>query len=82
MQAIYQDYQELSLSRSGLKRLYGLSLTLSLLLALLSALVLAIVFSERLSAPLRPARGRHARGGAGRLQPAPPGAQSTTSSAC
>jgi PAS domain S-box-containing protein len=52
VQAIYQDYQELSLSRSGLKRLYGLSLTLSLLLALLSALVLAIVFSERLSAPL------------------------------
>ena len=52
VQSIYQDYQELSLSRSGLKRLYGLSLTLSLLLALLSALVLAIVFSERLSAPL------------------------------
>jgi PAS domain S-box-containing protein len=52
VQAIYQDYQELSLSRGGLKRLYGLSLTLSLLLALLSALALAIVFSERLSAPL------------------------------
>jgi len=52
VQSIYRDYQELSLSRSGLKRLYGLSLTLSLLLALLSALALAIVFSERLSAPL------------------------------
>ncbi len=52
VQAMYQDYQELSLSRTGLKRLYGLSLTLSLLLALLSALVLAILFSERLSAPL------------------------------
>jgi nitrogen fixation/metabolism regulation signal transduction histidine kinase len=52
VQAMYQDYQELSLSRSGLKRLYGLSLTLSLLLAMLSALVLAILFSERLSAPL------------------------------
>ncbi len=52
VQAMYQDYQELALSRSGLKRLYGLSLTLSLLLALLSALVLAILFSERLSAPL------------------------------
>jgi PAS domain S-box-containing protein len=52
VQEIYQDYQELSLSRSGLKRLYGLSLTLSLLLALLSALALAILFSERLSAPL------------------------------
>jgi two-component system, NtrC family, nitrogen regulation sensor histidine kinase NtrY len=52
VQGMYQDYQELSLSRQGLKRLYGLSLTLALLLALLTALVLAIVFSERLSAPL------------------------------
>jgi PAS domain S-box-containing protein len=52
VQGIYQDYQELSLSRQGLKRLYGLSLTLALLLALLTALVLAIAFSERLSAPL------------------------------
>ena len=52
VQGIYRDYQELSLSREGLKRLYGLSLTLALLLALLSALMLAILFSERLSAPL------------------------------
>jgi PAS domain S-box-containing protein len=52
VQGMYQDYQELSLSRQGLKRLYGLSLTLALLLALLTALLLAIVFSERLSAPL------------------------------
>ena len=52
VQEIYRDYQELSLSRQGLQRLYALTLTLSLLLALLSALLLAIVFSERLSAPL------------------------------
>ncbi|MFL6580332.1 MAG: ATP-binding protein [Burkholderiales bacterium] len=52
VQEIYRDYQELSLSRLGLQRLYGLTLTLSLLLALLSALLLAILFSERLSAPL------------------------------
>ncbi len=52
VQATYRDYQELSLSRLGLKRLYALTLTLSLLLALLSALLLAIFFSERLSAPL------------------------------
>ena len=52
VQEIYRDYQELSLSRLGLKRLYALTLTLSLLLALLSALLLAIVFSRRLSAPL------------------------------
>jgi PAS domain S-box-containing protein len=52
VQETYRDYQELSLSRSGLKRLYALTLTLTLLLALLSALLLAILFSERLSAPL------------------------------
>ena len=34
VQGMYQDYQELSLSRQGLKRLYGLSLTMALLLAL------------------------------------------------
>jgi len=52
VQEIYRDYQQLSLSRQGLQRLFALTLTLSLLLALLSALLLAIVFSERLSAPL------------------------------
>ncbi|MCC7549686.1 MAG: HAMP domain-containing protein [Burkholderiales bacterium] len=52
VQTLYQDYQEIALARGGLKRLYGLSLTLSLLLALLSALVLAILFSESLTAPL------------------------------
>jgi nitrogen fixation/metabolism regulation signal transduction histidine kinase len=48
----YDEYEELSLSRVGLKRLYGLALTLSLLLALFSALLLGILFSERLAAPL------------------------------
>lgn len=52
VQGVYRDYQELSLSRLGLKRLYGLTLTLSLLLALFSALALAFLISERLSAPL------------------------------
>ena len=50
--AVYRDYQELSLSRLGLKRLYALTLTLTLLLAWLSALALAFLISERLSAPL------------------------------
>ena len=48
----YQEYQELTLSRRGLKRAYGLTLTLTLLLALLSAVALAFVLSDRLSAPL------------------------------
>ena len=52
VQEAYRDYQELSLSREGLKRLYTLALTLSLGLALLSVLLLAIMFSNRLSAPL------------------------------
>jgi PAS domain S-box-containing protein len=47
-----RDYQELTLSRRGLKRLYGVTLTLTLLLALLSAAALAFVLSARLSAPL------------------------------
>jgi len=46
------DYQKISLSRQGLKRLYGLTLTLTLLLALTSALGLAVVLSERFAAPL------------------------------
>ena len=52
VQQAYRDYQELSLSRHGLKRLYTLALTLSLGLSLLSVLLLAIMFSNRLSAPL------------------------------
>ena len=52
VQDAYAEYQELSYSRPGLKRLYGLSLTLALLLALFFALLLAIYFSQRLAAPL------------------------------
>ncbi len=56
-----QSYQELLLSRLGLKRLYGISLTLALTLALFSALSLAFVISERMAAPLRAlARGTRA----------------------
>ena len=47
-----REYQELLLARQGLKRLYGITLTMTLLLALLTALSLAFVLSERLSAPL------------------------------
>jgi nitrogen fixation/metabolism regulation signal transduction histidine kinase len=52
VQAGYREYQELTLSRRGLKRLYGITLTLTLLLALLSAVALAFLLSDRLSAPL------------------------------
>lgn len=53
VRAAYQDYQELSLSRLGLKRLYGLTLTLVMLLALLATVALAFLVSEQMAAPLR-----------------------------
>lgn len=52
VQGAYRDYQELKLARAGLKRIFGLTLTLALLLALLSALAVAFVISRRMSAPL------------------------------
>ena len=52
VQSGYREYQELTLSRRGLKRLYAVTLTLTLLLALLSAAALAFVLSDRLSAPI------------------------------
>jgi nitrogen fixation/metabolism regulation signal transduction histidine kinase len=72
VQTLYQDYQEISLARGGLKRLYGLSLTLSLLLALLSALVLAILLSRAPLGAAGTAGRRHAGGRAGGFQPARP----------
>lgn len=52
VQTGYREYQELQLSRRGLKRLYAITLTLTLLLALLSSLGIAFLLSSRLSAPL------------------------------
>ncbi|MBK6632265.1 MAG: HAMP domain-containing protein [Betaproteobacteria bacterium] len=52
VQAVYRDYQELILSRSSLKWMYFLTLTLALLLSLLAAIALAFLLARRLSAPL------------------------------
>ncbi len=52
VQEVYRDYQELTLSRLALKRLYGITLTLSLLIVLLSAVSAAFILSGRLSSPL------------------------------
>jgi nitrogen fixation/metabolism regulation signal transduction histidine kinase len=52
VQNVYRDYQQLSLARQGLKRIFTLTLTLTLLLALFAAIALAFVLSRRLSAPL------------------------------
>ena len=48
----YRDYQELSLSRDGLRRIFTITLTLTLLLALFAAIAAAFFLSDRLSAPL------------------------------
>ena len=48
----WRDYQELTLARVGLKRIFGLTLTLAMLLTLFSSIALAFLLSERLSAPL------------------------------
>jgi nitrogen fixation/metabolism regulation signal transduction histidine kinase len=48
----YRDYQQLSLSRQGLKHIYTLTLTLTLLLALFAAIALAFFLAKRLVAPL------------------------------
>jgi nitrogen fixation/metabolism regulation signal transduction histidine kinase len=52
VQAGWRDYQEITFSRSAVKRLYTLTLTLTLLVALGAALGLAIVLSERFAEPL------------------------------
>ncbi len=52
VQAVYQDYQELSYSRDALRTVFALTLTLVLMLALLSAVAFAFVLSRRLSAPI------------------------------
>ncbi len=47
-----RDYQELSLSRSALRRMYTITLTLSLLLAVFAALASAFLLATWLTAPL------------------------------
>jgi PAS domain S-box-containing protein len=52
VEAVYSDYQQLTQSRLGLKRLFGITLTLALLIVLLSAVSAAFFISNRMSAPL------------------------------
>ena len=53
VQEAYQDYQQLSLGREGLKQIFTMTLTLTLLLALFAAMAVAVVLARRLAAPLR-----------------------------
>jgi nitrogen fixation/metabolism regulation signal transduction histidine kinase len=47
-----RDYQELSVARIGLKRIFGLALTLAMLITLLIAIALALLMSEKFSRQL------------------------------
>lgn len=53
VQGAFGEYQAMTVSRLGLKRMFGFTLTLALLIILLLALVLAFYLSERMGAPLR-----------------------------
>jgi nitrogen fixation/metabolism regulation signal transduction histidine kinase len=48
----YREYQELSLARSGLQTIYGLTLTLTLLLAVFAAIASSVLLASSMTAPL------------------------------
>jgi nitrogen fixation/metabolism regulation signal transduction histidine kinase len=50
--AAYRDYQSLQLARTGLKRIYTLTLTFTLMVALFASVALAFFLAERLARPL------------------------------
>lgn len=52
VQDVYQDYQQLSYSRTALREVFALTLTLVMMLAVFTAMAIAFVLSRRLSAPL------------------------------
>lgn len=52
VQAAYREYQQRSLAREGLRRMYIGTLTLTLILAVFSAVALALAFGNRLAKPL------------------------------
>ncbi len=52
VQTVYRDYQELTFSRLGLKRLYAITLTLALLVVVLTSVSAAFFLSERFGSSL------------------------------
>lgn len=67
----YSDYQELGLSRMGLRKLYSLTLTLALVLAVFTAMAAAIALSRRLVRPLLTLAGGTQAVGVGDYRPLP-----------
>ncbi len=49
----FTDYQQLSLGKEGIRKIYGVTLSLALLLAGFSAVLMAVLLSGWLSGPLR-----------------------------
>lgn len=52
LRAAYSEYQERSLARSGLRKIYIVTLTLTLLLAIFGAIVSAFLIASKLARPL------------------------------
>jgi len=52
VQGAYREYQQRSLARDGLKRMYIGTLTLTLILAVFGAMLLSVAFGNRLARPL------------------------------
>ena len=52
LQSGYRDYQELSLARVGLQRIYTVTLTLTLLLAIFAAVAAGVLLASSMTAPL------------------------------
>lgn len=67
----FRDYQELALSRLGLRKLYGITLTMALLLAVFAAVVAALAISRRLVRPLLALAGGTQAVGVGDYRPLP-----------
>ena len=71
----FRDYQELALSRLGLRKLYGITLTMALLLAVFASVVAALAISRRLVRPMLALAGGTQAVGVGDYRPLPEPAQ-------
>jgi nitrogen fixation/metabolism regulation signal transduction histidine kinase len=67
----FRDYEQLALSRLGLRKLYGITLTLALLLAVFAAIAVALSLSKRLVRPLLHLAGGTQAVGVGDYRPLP-----------
>ncbi len=65
----YRNYQELVLARSGLRNIYGVTLTLTMVLAVLGAVTLALTFARDVTAPVQQLAKGTRRVAEGDLQP-------------